>query len=226
MSIVAMKRMELVALTSDREAILRRLMHLGCVEVSEVVSPEGDGLPALTRAEDASGAIRVKMNTVEGAIRLLREYSRKKKSLFAPRPEMDEGAFFDEGAVKNAEHVIRETEMLTRLLAEIKARVDRIEDRRLRLLPWQALDAPLENRGTASCRMFYGVCPAAVSLEALTAEIEAVGECRLFHINSDRERHYLYLMCHPDSMERLEAALNKAGFENVRFDLTGTVQTT
>lgn len=224
MSIVAMKRMELVALISDREAILRRLLQLGCVEVTDVEPPEADGLPALTRADNLSDAVRVRMNTVDGAIKLLRDYSRHKKSLFTPRPLMDEHAFFDDGAIKKAERIISEAEMLTRLLGEIRSRADRIEDKRLRLLPWKALDAPLEQRATPSCRMFYGTCPAAVPLEALKQDVAAAGECGLFHIHSDKERHYLYLMCHPLSMEKLEAVLGKAGFENVRFDLSGTVQ--
>ena len=50
MSIVAMKKLRLIALRSEREQILRDLMLLGCVEVSEPTEkPEG---PALGRDSD------------------------------------------------------------------------------------------------------------------------------------------------------------------------------
>ena len=39
MAIVKMKRLRMVAMTADREALLRRLQHMGCVEI---VQPEAD----------------------------------------------------------------------------------------------------------------------------------------------------------------------------------------
>ena len=35
MSIVKMKRLQLIALSQDRDALLSSLLHVGCVEVSE-----------------------------------------------------------------------------------------------------------------------------------------------------------------------------------------------
>ena len=39
MAIVKMKRLRMVAMAADREALLRRLQHMGCVEI---VQPEAD----------------------------------------------------------------------------------------------------------------------------------------------------------------------------------------
>ena len=42
MAIVKMKHLRLVAMAEDREAMLRLLQHLGCVEVDEVSFAEDD----------------------------------------------------------------------------------------------------------------------------------------------------------------------------------------
>ena len=39
MAIVKMKRLRMVAMAADREALLRKLQHMGCVEI---VQPEAD----------------------------------------------------------------------------------------------------------------------------------------------------------------------------------------
>ena len=41
MSIVKMKRIRLIALAEDRDALLSSLLHVGCVEISEPEIPQG-----------------------------------------------------------------------------------------------------------------------------------------------------------------------------------------
>ena len=60
MSIVKMKRIRLIALAQDRDALLSSLLHVGCVEISEPEEiPQGsDGNPLLHR--DAAGVAQAK----------------------------------------------------------------------------------------------------------------------------------------------------------------------
>ncbi|NLF34363.1 MAG: V-type ATP synthase subunit I, partial [Clostridiales bacterium] len=66
MSIVKMKRLRLFAMSSDREALMRRLQHLGCVEIDEpadrLADPEWSSLVqpdhgALAAAKEAYAAV-------------------------------------------------------------------------------------------------------------------------------------------------------------------------
>ena len=62
MSIVKMKRIRLIALSQDRDALLSSLLHVGCVEISEPEEiPQGsDGNPLLHR--DTAGVAQAYIN--------------------------------------------------------------------------------------------------------------------------------------------------------------------
>ena len=98
MAIVKMKRLQLLALRPDREALLRRLQSLGCVEIREpdidLSDPEWAGLgkPGLSDLETA----REQSLLLGNALDVLRRYAPAKDSLFAPRPELTEGELFSE----------------------------------------------------------------------------------------------------------------------------------
>ena len=49
MAIVKMKRVRLIALASDRDALLSELLHVGCVEVREPEGELADGAQLLHR---------------------------------------------------------------------------------------------------------------------------------------------------------------------------------
>ena len=53
MAIVKMKRLQVLALERDHDAILRRLQHMGCLEISE---PDTESLPDTLRRCDAATA--------------------------------------------------------------------------------------------------------------------------------------------------------------------------
>ena len=60
MAIVKMKRIRLLALAEDREALLSGLLHVGCVQVSEPTEDlAGEGCGSLLR-RDATDLARVK----------------------------------------------------------------------------------------------------------------------------------------------------------------------
>jgi V/A-type H+-transporting ATPase subunit I len=97
MSIEKMKRLRLLGLRSDREELLRALQRLGCVEISEpaidlsdpawavLAKPEGRGLATAKEEHDLLAA----------ALSILGKYAPAKDGLLQARPELSEGAFFD-----------------------------------------------------------------------------------------------------------------------------------
>ena len=64
MAIVKMKKLRLLAMSADREALLRELLLLGCVEVSEPTELSEEAYPALSRCDSAELA-RVKAQHAE-----------------------------------------------------------------------------------------------------------------------------------------------------------------
>ena len=100
MAIVKMKRLRLFGMRSDREALLRRLQKLGCVEIDEagmdLTDPEW---AALTRP-DSRGLSRARQShtLLRTALDVLKEYAPPKGELFRKRPVLSEGALFDDEA--------------------------------------------------------------------------------------------------------------------------------
>ena len=104
MSIVKMKRIRLIALAQDRDALLSSLLHVGCVEISEPEEiPQGsDGNPLLHR--DAAGVAQAKaqLTALQHALEVLRKYAPQKKGMFAPRGTIGEKELLDEKAMAAA----------------------------------------------------------------------------------------------------------------------------
>ena len=80
MSIVAMKKLRLIAVRSQQEEILRELMLLGCVQISE---PEElpEGLVDKLKRNDSGELFhdRQKLQKLQSALDVLDEYAKAKK---------------------------------------------------------------------------------------------------------------------------------------------------
>jgi V/A-type H+-transporting ATPase subunit I len=87
-----------------------------------------------------------------------------------------------------------------------------------------SLDIPLETGSTEHTHISFGVCPAAVELAQLKAELGAAAPtAELFLASSDKEQHYLLLVCHKSEEEAAMQALKPHSFNTVHFkEFTGT----
>lgn len=224
MSIARMKRVRLLALISDRDRILHDLLMMGCMEITQPdsVSPELMGI--VKRDESLYAQMNANRNRIASAIRTLKRFAHVKKKLLQPRPALSENAFFSQEALSKALKTAKGIESLDKELSSLLAEAGRLENRRVSLLPWRDLDAPLDTEGYEDCPVLLGVCPAAADMEALGKKLDDTdGACALRLIGSDRDQHYLMLVCHrsvfPDAMETLKGA----GFSRVQFkDVSGT----
>ena len=90
MSIVKMKRLHLIALRKDREALLAELMHVGCVEVSEPTQTLSDPSYAALLQRDTSllPQAREQQAALKQAIDTLNRLAPQKGGLFTPRELM------------------------------------------------------------------------------------------------------------------------------------------
>ena len=77
MSIVKMKRLRLIALAQDRDALLSSLLHVGCVEISEpeelLLSENGD--PLLHRDTAGVAQAKAQLTALQHALEVLRKYA-------------------------------------------------------------------------------------------------------------------------------------------------------
>ena len=226
MSIVKMKRLRLIALSEERDDVLAQLLHLGCVEVTEPEAELGDPewMRLLRRDGSAAGDVKAQVNGISSALEALRKYAPVKSGLFVRRRNITEREFFDrkrgEDALRNADEINESV----RQIAQLYSRENRLAGQRAGLAPWVSLDLPLETGSTEHTHIAFGVCPAAVELAELRAELTAAAPtAELFLASSDKEQHYLLLVCHKSEEEAAFEALKPHSFSYVHFkDVTGT----
>ncbi|MCR4724366.1 MAG: hypothetical protein K5772_02900, partial [Clostridia bacterium] len=91
MSIQKMKRIRLIGLRSEKEALLDELLRFGKVEVSDYPQAEGDVVVFSTNNYDKTAIpadmLAVNQQKLTAALDILQRYFPEKKKLLDPKPE-------------------------------------------------------------------------------------------------------------------------------------------
>ena len=208
MAIEKMKKLRLMAVRGQKEALLRDLLLLGCVEVSEPEEAELEpGIRScLSKESSELLGYRTSHAKLTQAVELLQKYAPAKKPLLSAKPETDSEAILDDSTLPQtmelAEGIIGRDERIRRITAEESRMRGQIES----LSPWLSLDYPLECAGTERCSVVLGGIPAAIDVGSAEAALNAAAEeAELVLVNSDKDQHYLVLIC---LKEELSAALD------------------
>ncbi|MEE1534728.1 MAG: V-type ATP synthase subunit I [Oscillospiraceae bacterium] len=226
MAIVAMKHLRLLGMESEREALLKAMQDMECVEISSIDGSEealksGFAKPddkALMSAQEASRAYRT-------ALASLDRFAPEKKGMFRKRQGVSRAAFFSAESEENARTAAETINKDTRRLGEIESERTKNEALRATLAPWLTVDAPLGGADGALA-VFFGAAGLNVTDDALKALADSLdGLLTWQQASSDRSLRYLLVMCHGSVKERALSALRDLGFSTVSFrGMTGTAK--
>lgn len=225
MAIVKMKRLRVIALAAQRDELLQRLLHAGCVEVTEpqaeLSDPEWTAL--LKRDTSALSDVKARQNAVNSALEALQKYAPEKRGLFIHRRSIREKEFMSDAAMNAALHSAGEINARVQRISQLYTQENRLTGQRASLTPWSGLDLPLNTGGTEHARVSFHTCPAAVDLaEVRQALAQAAPSAELFPVSADRELQYLLLMCHRIESETVTEAVRPWSFSTVTFkDMSG-----
>ncbi len=227
MAIEKMKRLRMVAMTADREALLRKLQHMGCVEIVQPETDPEDPMWASLARPDGGGlaAANEEKTGAERALEVLKRYKALPKTgLLAPKPGVQEGELFDETQAQAARDMVQEINDLDRRLAAIRAEENKLETQKDVLRPWMALDLPLETGSTGQVTIQLGTLPTNVPMNQAEGELQAAGElAQLTEVYTERDFHYCMLVCHASQAEGVLEALKALGWSRANLrDWTGT----
>ena len=233
MAIVKMKHLRLVAMAEDREAVLRLLQHMGCVEVDEAAlqkdGPEAEAWEQLkgqmTRLDTQGlSAAREEQSQAERALGVLKRSAPAKGSFLSPKPEVAEGELFDEAAAQQARGCVAEINRLDARLSAIHAEEGKLAAQRAVLAPWLGLDLPLETSSTSQVTIQLGTLPGSVSLEEAQSALQQVGElAQLTQVSADPEWRYCLFVCHDSQAQQGLDALKDLGWSRANLrEWTGT----
>ena len=227
MSIVKMKHVRLIGLTEERDDLLARLLHVGCVEVTEPAAEVSDPeWAALVRKDDNTslGEVKGRVNAVNSALNALKKYAPPGFSLFEVRSNISERDFFDPKAMAHAMSVAAAINDDTHKIAQLFSKENKLTSTRAGLAPWKELDVPLEEKGTATTAVALGTCPGAADFAAMQSELaEKAPLSELYRVSATKEMQYLVLICWKGEQEAAEEALRQHSFSYTTFkDVTGT----
>ena len=214
MSIVKMKRLRVIGLEEERDALLQQLLHVGCVEVTEpsdkLADPEWTAL--LRRESSVLSDVKSQANTVSAALEALQKYAPVKGGLFILRRNIREKDFLNDEKLEAALDCAGEINQRTQRINHLVSQENRLNTQRAALVPWKSLDLPLDTKSTQHVKITLGACPAAVELSELTSAVtQAAPTSELMEVGTDKELHYLLFCCHKSEAE--EAARARAELE-------------
>ena len=213
-----MKHLRLLGMESEREALLKAMQDMECVEISSIDGSEealksGFAKPddkALMSAQEASRAYRT-------ALASLDRFAPEKKGMFRKRQGVSRAAFFSAESEENARTAAETINKDTRRLGEIESERTKNEALRATLAPWLTVDAPLGGADGALA-VSFGTVGLNVTDDALKALADSLdGLLTWQQASSDRSLRYLLVMCHRSVKERALSALRDLGFSTVSF---------
>ena len=226
MAIVKMKKLRVIALASDRDALLRQLLRLGCVEISQPDSLLADPQWSALLRRDTGGLteVRTEMADVNTALEAVKRYGGLKDGLFLQRHPISEKEFLGSGTVDNARAAAGKINGLLRTLTRLQNEEGRMSAQRAGLEPWSGLDVPLERQGTEHVLFRLGVVPGGADVGMIRNELAAAdAAAELLEVSADKQQHYLFLLCHRADEEKAMEVLRPRGFSAVTFpEVSGT----
>ena len=227
MAIVKMKGLRLLAMRSDREALLELLQGMGCVEIDE---PDQDpqtwqgllsqlGSQTLSRPDgQALSQAREDLQAAQRALAVLKRHGDKGRGLLAPRPRLTRQQLFD--GEEQGKQAVQQVLEADRQLAALEAQHSKLLTQRAALAPWLELNIPLDTASTQEMVVQFGTVTAGVELEQVQRAVEGANElAQLTQANVDRDVRYCLLVCHTSAQEEVLQALRDFGW--FRMNLSG-----
>ncbi len=173
MAVSVMKKLTALAVSTDADRLVRRLLRPGCVQLCTVPLselPDGgkmvrhDAEVAVTEAEQG-------VNNVTEALEILDAYRTRPKP-WARKPHVITAEDFRaSGRYEAARNMAREAVELKKRQVAARAESDRLLALCHTLTPWQTYDVPLSTEETARTRLWLGTLPATVRETDLTTRI-------------------------------------------------------
>ena len=226
MAIVKMKKLCVMAMAAQRQQLLRELLHLGCVEISEPDGKLADPAWSALLKRENSRLLDTKseITDVNTALAAIKKYAQLKDGLFIQRHPISEAEFLGDETAERARAACKRIDSLLQTISGLQSEEGRLRAKRAALEPWKGLDVPLENQGTAHVLFRMGVCPGSTDTGAVR---QALGQhaAEIFEVGADKQQTYYFLICLRAEEQDVMESLRPFNFSAVTFqDVAGTAE--
>lgn len=224
-----MNKISIVGLNSEKSLLIKDIMDLGVVEISsqdaKLTDPEW--LPYVKKDGNENEVLNydAKISKVSEVLLSLERYDASKRPLFSTRKNITAKEFNDKvlNGINTEENVIRVLG-LNKSLNELSSEENKTEAAIMSLKPWVGYNIPLELGETKYASIITGIVPNIVEIEKLKTDLEQKTD--KFYLNivgSDKDQHYISIICLVKEKEDVYEVLKQYGFNTASFkDLEGT----
>ena len=219
-----MKKLRVIAMADRREELLKGLLHLGCLEISEPDEKLSDlAWSALLQRENSGLSVtKSEIGDVNTALAAIKRYAQLKDGIFIKRHPISEKEFLGSGTVEQARQISQQVGQQLQTLTRLQGEETRLLSRQAGLEPWRGLDMPLEVQGTQHTVFRLMVCPGSTDMTAVQTAL-ADTAAQMLEVSADKQQRYCLLICHRAEEEQALECLRPFGFSATAFQgLTGT----
>ena len=230
MAIVKMKKLTLIGLKSEKEAVLNDLMWLSAVDVSPIFEPDLGEIGVMVKRDGAviaDGEFSEDLSLLDSAMKLMGTNYTAKKSLFAQKEKISRSDFDDGEFESEVKASAKKALELQKEINAFKSSLNKISQNISALKPWVSLPTPLGRKPSRFSSQILGTVHEKVRIEDIM-ETELDGQTESTPVwaetvsigNKVRYVTVIYL----DSYEKqLESRLSELNFSKIQFDgLEGT----
>ena len=126
-----MKKLHVIAMADRREELLKGLLHLGCVEISEpgevLADPQWASL--FQRSGSSLAERKGQLTDVNTALDAIKQYAKLKDGMFIKRHPITEAEFLDAGAAEKAQAACDAVREQLGILTKAQSEAGRLESR-------------------------------------------------------------------------------------------------
>ena len=223
MASVEMRKLSVIGLLPQKDALLQSLMRLGVVELNsqEERMKEEEWAALVKKDSDEQTVYEMdsKIAAAAAALETLQQLGGTKKSLFAGRTPLSEAEFGQRLSQNGeAEQLVQGINQRQKEINAAKSEMVQLDTAIFSLTPWKAYDAPLSLTETKRASIFLGTVPASVGFSALVNEVQAADESAIVQqVFADKEFLYFNVVCLKENKDQVLDALRSKNFNLISF---------
>ena len=226
MALLPMKRMMLLGLNKDREAILESLQHLSSVEIIEDKMDCSDD-PIFSHAKAEAEIAEYDSNAALAldSLKILDKYSQKKYAFGQIKGKHETAINKEKYAelLKKYDSTFDAVQKIIALeseLEEIRSELPRAEASAEEIRPWASLDIPMDYKGSTHTAFFVGVVyikpeekfSADAFADAVEAKENGMISVEIITLSVVANKAYIAAICHKSEESAVVKALGEMGF--------------
>ncbi len=217
MAVLQMQKIHICARKNNRKQILEYLQRRGNVQTC---TEEASDIFYATDTSAGCAKYEKRAQTALQALKILDIYAPEKKGLLSSFEGKRQIRLDDFTAMeKNRGAAIRKAEAvlsMNRIIAEQKANVLKLQVQLDAVMPWLALDVPMNYSGTKTACALIGTIPQPYSLEDVCAMVAQtkpeLDACSIELVSVDSEQTCIFAVAPKAQAELMEDALRQNGF--------------